>query len=148
MKTRLGFVSNSSSSSFVLFGVKVGKVLDRTLEITLMEAFGYKWKRKVAELDDDAEEDLEELDDKDIEDDVFDDFLSTYLEAKGLVVVSGEDDGVPNAVYVGRRIDIDECAETKDDILKLDDVNKIVADINRRLKTKHKGEVVIGTRCC
>ena len=150
MKIRIGFVSNSSSSSFVLFGVKIAKHIDRALEVKLMEAFGYDWKRKAEELDaivTDPEEQGDELDGDDLEDEVFEDFLSNHLEPKKhLTIVDDAGGKLKDAVYLGRMIKPDECYGREQTVFKVDEITKIVDDINKRMKTKHKAEVIIGNR--
>ena len=144
MNTRLGY-------SFVLFGVKIAKDIDRTLEVKLMNAFGYDWKAKDLELDtvDDEEYYGEDEDGSSISDEVFEDFLLNHLEPKKhLVVISDTDDGAPkDSVYLGRMLRTDERYGLEKASFSIAEITKIVDDINRKLKTKHKAEVLVGT-CC
>lgn len=158
MKIRSGFVSNSSSSSFVLFGVKIGKKLDKDLEVKIMEAFGYNWKKEVENLDervnedddDDGKLDLDESLDGDTHE-VFLEFLYNYLEPKKkLVVIYHREQGSPkNFVYMGKRITTNhDTGMMEDSQIKFDEIEEIVNNINKVMKTKHKGEVIIGTTIC
>ena len=159
MKVRQGFVSNSSTSSFVLFGAKIGKKLDDKLEEKIMEVFGFDWRKAADEMDG---RDLDNLDPEDvdgmdsyIEDDiheVFHDFLYEYLEPKhDLTVIWHEEMGAPkDSVYMGKLLEPDrnECDTFDNGVYSLDKVNKIVDNINKRLSMKSKGEILIGTKCC
>ena len=71
MKVRQGFVSNSSTSSFVLFGAKIGKKLDDKLEEKIMEVFGFDWRKAADEMDG---RDLDNLDPEDV------DGMDSYIE--------------------------------------------------------------------
>jgi len=155
VKIRVGFVSNSSSCSFVLFGIKVGKKLDQNLEIKIMEAFNFDWKKEADKIDESLGVDFEPDVDIDVgmEEDVheiFNKFLSFYLEPKKkLTVIADDEDGGPkNSVYIGKRIKTSSGDGVIDGKFKLDEIKKIVDSINKAMKTKHNGEIIVGNMMC
>ena len=143
MKVRVGFVSNSSSSSFVLFGVKVGTKLTKDLCINIMKAYGYDFE---AVLEEKCEfgETFKESDVRD----VFSEFeFDVFQVNEDLVIISDTECGAPpNSVYIGRRIDADPYEGSIDGIVTIQEVGQIIDGINKKLGTNYQGEIIIGTR--
>ena len=81
MKTRNGFVSNSSTSSFCIFGVSMGddefrKFVDRNMQLILAHTAKSKWMKEVK-----TEEDLKQWQE---EKGYYGDLLHTLAEGVGL----------------------------------------------------------------
>ncbi len=150
MKIRSGFVSNSSSSSFVLFGVKIGTELTEDLMKEIMEAFDFDWEKEIPKLQKQREKSswYKDGDHKVDVDEVFcDTFRYGVMNKKGLDIISSSDDGAPdNTVYIGKSIHHSE--EDGTQIIDFSELPDIIKDIQKRMKTKQKGEIIIGTRMC
>jgi hypothetical protein len=126
MKIRNGFVSNSSSSSFILIGIPVDKD-----KIDLNELI------------------LKYMPDADLSDE---DFYWKYLYKlkKHDIYVGNEDDDLDeNKIYFGERIDIDDCEGLDHNEYDI----KSLMDKAEKLKKQHNLDtndikIITGTRCC
>ena len=108
MKKRFGFVSNSSSSSFVAVGFSLKENKDRR---SLMEAMGVDveqlWKEYLEQYEKNVEkysyytqEDYEEIKSKGISEDFLSDISYEFFDESGYRVLNGGEDGVADDDFV------------------------------------------------
>lgn len=139
MKIRSGFVSNSSSSSFIVKGYLLdNKDFD---EKTIMEKFGYYTEENIKKYTY-VYNDKEDFD----EHEMFYDFKG---ENRDISFLEGYDDGVPEGkILIGETLHDSEDADLPDMILTAEptEITKQIAD-----KLGLQDEKIIiacGTRCC
>ena len=106
MKVRMGFVSNSSSSSFMMIGAEVKPSI--------------KWMKGVMKgLGEEYDGDEEELED----------MFREVLDGIDYVWASGDEDGVGDKDIVGIRYDIDE--EEGSNVMSMNDICKDVKKVSK-----------------
>jgi hypothetical protein len=142
MKIRSGFVSNSSSSSFILKGFLVSK--DIVSKRKLLEVFGFDFKE--------LEKAMSEYSYKSEEDAITDLFYEYMYELKGDVFVgSSKGDGNPNNnVYmIGEIITTldDDCYCIGYSEIDFTPSNKI-NELQEKLGTNEPIKVICSTRMC
>lgn len=146
MKIRTGFVSNSSSSSFVMVGIKIADQMTDDLMKQILNGFGYDWKIEV-------EKQIKRYSDGEYtytESDLLRDIFYDYIYDSDFCVRDGSDNGVGNnEVVLGKRL-----AETQDysyfenQTLSVYEVMEIGKELNDILNTNKQPKVYIGTRLC
>jgi len=132
MKIRTGFVSNSSSSSFAVYGIDMD--FDEVTELAIK--LGLKEEEiKKSEEEDDDEEDYSGNEDDDYE--LAQEVESHFLEQGLTTAVLGEGN---NSIYVGLGFE-----SMKDDETKADFMKRVEALIKKatKSKTKIKGRWIV-----
>jgi hypothetical protein len=136
MKIRSSFVSNSSSSSFILFGCKIGKELTEQLMTDILVALGAN-----------PEKECEKYKTKNTYTKNYSNIqilgyaFRDYLDTLGLTVLDQGDGDIEDSVYIGERIVI-----YSDDATTAFDIDKINQSLEKlqKLPFAGKGEIVIG----
>ena len=124
MKARIGFVSNSSSSSFVLVGYKLKE--EKRLDI-LKKLFP-----KFKDLDEDA------LNEK-------------YWDQEKIMILEGPDDGVAKGTIVVGKIISEinsESYEMQERDMDFKELEESVSEIKELLDIKESPRLITGTRSC
>lgn len=132
MKIRSGFVSNSSSSSFVIFGYQAQEIFDKNPKKDLMDRFA-PGKH-----------------DEDIKkwglDEAFDEFIrDTNFGLPGVKYLS--DDGPGYIGLVLADVASDECYIESDEF-DLDELKSKAAELAKILGIDDKPKIFVGTRSC
>lgn len=131
MKTRLGFVSNSSTSSFVVFGYSA-KALDHIPKQELMDKFAAgKYNTSIQKWG---------------VDDAFIDFLyNTSFGIDGIRYLSDDGPGYIGVVLADQHSD-EVCTETSEQ--DLDDIMSKIEKLKNALGITDKPKIYAGTRAC
>jgi hypothetical protein len=149
VKIRAGFVSNSSSSSFVMVGIKIGTKLTDELRKDIMNKVGINWKMEL-ERRLEAEKNEEEEWRMD-EDELLREIFYDQIGSSGLHLLA-EGTGAPeNSVIIGKML-----AETRDNgffhntqSLSAYQIMKIGKELNKKMSTLNiEPKVYIGTYMC
>ena len=147
MKYRNGFVSNSSSSSFVAVGFTVSN------KTTYKEMFN-----KLFNLDDDKikqmmkkDSSLKKKEDiKDIENFCYENSYEIFEELKTKYTIISEDYGAPiNFYIIGKYIaEGDEVGTLDEDSFSIVDLIKELTPLKEKINSKSEIKVYVGTKSC
>lgn len=148
MKVRNGFVSNSSSSSFVMVGVKIDFKWDRKDQTDLMEKMGFDWKKEANSKD---WWNFEEItnDDKAFNEFFSEEFLYNFLTTTDYVVRSDTEDGVEkDSTVIGIEVVASEDWGLGQAILSMRDISDLGDKIKKEFNLDGEPKLYCGTRCC
>lgn len=142
MKVRRGFVSNSSSCSFVAIGVKTNKISDEE-KIKIMNENNFDLNNYKIYDDDDKES--QEYDIRE----AWAEFVYKNLQSHGIRIYSGSEDGVPNDTeYISKELATMDGYSTNSAQYTMQKLTEIGEFIKQKLKIDGEIELISGTRMC
>lgn len=148
MKIRSGFVSNSSSSSFIMVGIEISDI-DLTIDEmkSMMESANFDWRTASAKSKWYKIEEIEK--DKELMYEFFlNEFTYNFLSKDNFVLRSGVEDGV-NGTVVGKELASTGDGDYFDEINLLpSDINKIGQEVKEKFGVDGEARLFIGTRAC
>lgn len=143
MKIRSGFVSNSSSSSFVMIGIQLPEDLTINKMKLIMETMNFDWEDNAGKS---PYFDLEEIKTNEQKMNWFfrEAFVDNYLSEFGYVIRSGTEDGV-NGTVIGKNMVSGEYSLDQATISILQ-LKKIEKEIQENFSLTDEAKIYCGTR--
>jgi len=140
MKIRNGFVSNSSSSSFVLVGFELSDKIG--------EGRTKKMKKLLIDIYDVEPSTLEEIEDYELVDDFY---HKSRKGENGVTILSGSDDGVGNSTVVGVMLaetNSYDTFELPDSVTPISEIEEKLKKIRESLEEDSEIKIYCGTKMC
>ena len=135
MKTREGFVSNSSTSSFVMIGYKIDDIEEVLKLIMSPDEFEKEKEECKADSDDDKYSYRSALSD----------VLYVHSNKPELELDVLTDDG---CYYVGKVVSNDDCGGMTPATLNGNDIENWMDGVQKLTKSEDKPGLIVGSRCC
>ena len=153
MKIKNGFVSNSSSSSFIAKGVMFDADKWDFDELDIMNKFNFDYKKYAEEFGYTADEDMDSYAIREI---FYDKFVPKISGSKNIFIKDNTEEGIPNGkVAIGEYIyegDSDSCDYVPDFVIDKETLGQISPELEKFIKalgfTTDDIKIFGGTMCC